>query len=655
MSIIQIQNEKIKKRAIENLSSNDIKINKNNIKKNVESIKNSFDVGYPFSKPLNIKKNQNFNVDLYHSYFKLLEEDIDTMFKSKNKNFTDLQRINFNISNNRKIVKNKIKELKTQLNNFLNENQAKNIHDFNFEKVNDLEFLTEPYTDCYIDLENTIAYNDIKEFNIHSIKNLKFDIYAETLINNMEQINTIEKIYNNKEIDMFLFKAITKEEKKVSINIDITNESKDKNISELYLKIHSSDNVNVKLMINNNNEYIIQDTADIMSSTSFDINRKAEKIRIVLTKNFDYKENDMFYYDFFIENIIINNNTYKNENYIVTKPIDIKTDKFILDSVDKNSYSGNITYFYTIDKNVLDWIKVNKNDKISLPDSLLEQKVVNIDNTNDFGIKFGEKYIIDVLEISDKEMIEVLLGENLESIEFFTSSEDLTLYKNIFMNNTIDNFYFKSKVEDASISFQENPYLYLKTEQNFYVNDKCTLGLDVFNKADLIEQFDDSSIFTIDNIKVYLNEEEVIINNETPGYQKKIEVEGENKIRIFYKLKMNDLSMETNIGVNFKTAAYDFYSLTNGIYTKENNLKYLYGTKGVLDSNKKYNNFSLDTEGRVFIFSNPLDNILTEGKKFNIIINKKLKERKIRIMAKLIKEDFNEKNSIESMSVMEID
>jgi len=651
MSVIQIQNNKIKERATINLSENNIKITKENIKKNIENTKELFDVGYPFFKPLSLNKKDNLNQGEYESFFKILNEDIDTLFKSKVANLNNMEKIKYNIENNRNIVKKTLKDLRKQIDNYSDNENIKRSIILNFDKVNDLEFLTSPYTDAYIDLENAIAYNDIKEFKTYTKDELNFKVYAETLIDNKETINNITDVYNNKEMDMFLFKAIAKEEKDITINIDITNTGDKKRINELILKLQSDDYINVKLFINNNNEYIIQDSKDTLSKISFDINREVDKIRISLTKKYDYKENELYYYNFFIENIIINKNTYENKNYIVTKPIDITTRKFKINTSERICHSGDVSYFYSLDADVLDWKNIEKNEEIILPNALLEQKVVNSKYGKFFGIDFGNKYTVDIIEIGNEEKIEMLIGENLENVEYFTDNINRDLYKTIFNNNIIEKTYFKSKSKKATLNFKNHEYVYLKTEQAIDLKSAAMLNIELISKTDLLEQqLEHSDTFELVDVKAFINETEIQLE-ETLGFNKEISIIEDNIFRVFYKFKMKNYeTTQLNQEFEIKTAEYDILSTENG---KE--IKNIYGTKGVMNSNRSFNNYSIDDKNRIFIFSNPNDNILEENQLFNIIINKKMKEIKIRILALITKEKNDERNVIESISILEID
>ena len=651
MSVIQIQNNKIKERAIVNLSENNIKITKENIKKNIENTKKIFDVGYPFSKPLNLNKKENLHQGKYESFFKILNEDIDTLFKSKNANLNDMEKIKYNIENNRNIVKKALKDLEKQIENYSTNDNINKSTILNFNKINDLEFLTSPYTDAYIDLENAIAYNNIKEFKTYTKDELDFKVYAETLIDNKKTINDITEIYNNKYMNMFLFKAITKEEKEVTINIDITNKSNKKRINELILKLQSNNYINVKLLINNNNEYIIQDSKDTTSKISFDINREVDKIRISLTKKYDYKENDLYYYNFFIENLVINKNTYENKNYIVTKPININTEKFKINTSEQICHSGDITYFYSLDTDILDWKNVDKNKEIILPNTLLEQKVVNSKYGNFFGIDFGNKYTIDINEIGNKEKIEILIGENLENVEYFTDNIDRDLYKTIFNNNIIEKTYFKSNDKKAVLNFKNHKYVYLKTEQAIDLKSAATLNIELISKTDLLEQqLEHADIFKLVDVKAFINESEIQLE-EAAGFNKEITITENNIFRVFYKFEINNYeTTQLNQKFEVKTAIYNILSNED---RKE--IDNIYGVKGVMNSNRNYNNYSIDDKNRIFIFSNPNDNILKENQLFNIIINKKIKEIKIRILALMTKEKNDERNVIESISILEID
>jgi len=579
MSVIQIQNNKIKERAIVNLSENNIKITKENIKKNIENTKKIFDVGYPFSKPLNLNKKENLHQGKYESFFKILNEDIDTLFKSKNANLNDMEKIKYNIENNRNIVKKALKDLEKQIENYSTNDNINKSTILNFNKINDLEFLTSPYTDAYIDLENAIAYNNIKEFKTYTKDELDFKVYAETLIDNKKTINDITEIYNNKYMNMFLFKAITKEEKEVTINIDITNKSNKKRINELILKLQSNNYINVKLLINNNNEYIIQDSKDTTSKISFDINREVDKIRISLTKKYDYKENDLYYYNFFIENLVINKNTYENKNYIVTKPININTEKFKINTSEQICHSGDITYFYSLDTDILDWKNVDKNKEIILPNTLLEQK------------------------------------------------------------------------KKAVLNFKNHKYVYLKTEQAIDLKSAATLNIELISKTDLLEQqLEHADIFKLVDVKAFINESEIQLE-EAAGFNKEITITENNIFRVFYKFEINNYeTTQLNQKFEVKTAIYNILSNED---RKE--IDNIYGVKGVMNSNRNYNNYSIDDKNRIFIFSNPNDNILKENQLFNIIINKKIKEIKIRILALMTKEKNDERNVIESISILEID
>lgn len=551
-------------------------------------------LGEPDFKPIEIEKDSTSNPKVWNKSFKDLDNDLNILFDALvDQNNKILSNYEMYMYENDKLHANIVKlnlsiqNLKDTLNakgNLYTNHQT--FENFYSTEFNEIEYRNIPTTDSYIDLAQRKVINNKKTTSKDkvNISKAKIKIDKDHNVLSEKSIGDIGFLLNDYTNEVYHVNYLTSPNvKTINLNLNVTLQSI-KEMSTVMLECVSINNFDATLYISTNN-VDFKEVYTINSNNLFEWNFDRQEvgyIKIVINKRInDSYSNDRNIFDFIFKNLSCINDYFYLKSTYVSKPLEFDA---VLDSVtlksDEIIFPGtNINYFIGLDndKNDVEWISVNNNEKCNLGLLDKNEKIAN-NSLDEYGknVKGDCVSILNLKQEYNINSIKVYYGYQMWGLKTLEipDSEDINNYDPTIEDYT--DYYVKRKslIDTEEYSFEiRNGYSHLMTQYIYTDN----VGY-VYNKFIKPLNNGDKKF----NCKVYLNNAQI---KEVDGKYNFTLRKGKNVVHILMYVNCTDRNEFTKIthNFNFKEHTFNVFADRPMKYINDKTLM-----EDIIENNNKY-------------------------------------------------------------------